>query len=213
VGASGAGKSTLLRLACRLAEPTEGSIRLNGVDICGLPVLKLRVQVSMVFQLPTMLPGTVQDNILYGPRLAMNDAGVGRASAGTDTPHLPDARALLDQVGLAPDLLGRPAADLSVGQQQRVCIARSLANQPEVLLLDEPTSALDPASARGILQLVQDLNRERNLTVLKVTHILDHARLVAHDAAVMDKGKVVSAGPASILDDSASLMADKDPVK
>ena len=145
VGPSGAGKTTLLRLLNRLDDPDGGEVLLDGRDVRSYDVLELRRRVQYVGQVPVPFPGTVADNV--GP----------------------DAEALLARVGLAPVLVARDADRLSVGEAQRMCLARALARHPECLLLDEPTSALDTSSKAGIEALIRSLADE-GLTVVMVTH-------------------------------------------
>ena len=147
VGPSGVGKTTLLRLLNRLDDPDRGEVLLDGVDVRDYDVLALRRRVQYVGQVPVTFPGTVVDNL--GPG---NGAG-----------------ALLGRVGLAPELAGREADRLSLGEAQRLCLARALGVGPEVLVLDEPTSALDAASKAGIELLVRSL-ADDGLTVVMVTH-------------------------------------------
>ena len=146
VGPSGAGKSTLLRLLNRLDDPDAGVVTLDGKDVRDYDVLELRRRVQLVGQVPVTFPGTVADN------LAVADPGP-----------------LLERVGLPAAIAGREADRLSVGEAQRMCLARSLARQPEVLALDEPTSALDPSSKAGVEKLVRSL-ADDGLTVVMVTH-------------------------------------------
>ena len=159
VGPSGAGKTTLLRLLNRLDDPDGGTVLLNGRDVRDYDVLDLRRRVQVVGQVPVTFPGTVADNI------------------GGDT------MALLARVGLNPALAAREADRLSVGEAQRMCLARSLALEPEVLALDEPTSALDTASKAGIEALIVDLAAS-GLTVVMVTHDPRHADLADHVVTV-----------------------------
>ena len=181
MGPSGSGKSTLLRMINRLEDPTAGQISLFGTDISSLDVRELRRRVGMVFQTPALIAGTVADNVSYGPRLRQEDCDPGE---------------YLDLVQLERDLLNRPATALSVGQQQRMCIARALANHPEVLLLDEPTSALDQTAANTVLDLVCRLNRELGLTVIMVTHLMEHARAVGTQVVLLVRGAKIEEGPA-----------------
>ena len=160
VGPSGVGKSTLLRLLNRLAEPAAGTVRYRGRDLRDADVLALRRDVGLVPQLPALLEGTVADNVRYGPRLA------GR---GCDVP------ASLGLAGLDPAFSSRRANALSVGEQQRVMLARVLALRPSVLLLDEPTSALDDASTAAIETTLGDLRAGLGLSFVLVTHDLDQA--------------------------------------
>jgi putative ABC transport system ATP-binding protein len=166
----------------RMEDPTSGQILLNGVDTSAIEVRELRRRVGMVFQTPALLEGSVAENICYGPQLK------GRSC---------NAAEYLRLVGLEPDLLSRPATALSVGQQQRVAIARALANEPGILLLDEPTSALDQTASRNILELIQRLNKELGLTVLLVTHVLEHAKAVGTQVVLLASGQKAEEGRAS----------------
>ncbi|HJV08269.1 MAG TPA: ATP-binding cassette domain-containing protein [Acidimicrobiales bacterium] len=145
VGPSGAGKTTLLRLLNRLDDPDAGDVLFEGRDVRAYDVLELRRRVQYVGQVPVTFPGTVADNV------------------GRETPHL------LARVGLDIALAGRDADRLSVGEAQRMCLARALARHPECLLLDEPTSALDTIAKAGIEGLIRSL-ADDGLTVVMVTH-------------------------------------------
>lgn len=145
VGPSGSGKTTLLRLLNRLDDPDAGEVLLDGRDVRTYDVLELRRRVQYVGQVPVTFPGSVADNV------------------GTEVD------VLLPRVGLAPALATRDADRLSVGEAQRMCLARALARHPECLLLDEPTSALDSASKSGIEVLIRSL-ADDGLTVVMVTH-------------------------------------------
>lgn len=176
VGPSGAGKSTLLRAINRLIEPSSGEVYLDGEPTGGLDPLKLRQRVGMVFQVPALFGSSVEGAVLYGARLAGRNADPGR---------------LLEVVGLDPSMAGRDPDTLSVGQQQRVSIARALALEPEVLLLDEPTSALDEAARRKIEELVRDLNARLGLTMVFVSHDLSQVERVADRVVLLADGKSV----------------------
>ena len=165
VGPSGAGKSTLLRLLNRLADPDAGTISYRGEPIADRDVLELRREVALVPQLPACIEGTVAENVAFGPRLAgREDPDVGRA---------------LTLAGLGDDFAERDAAGLSVGEQQRVMLARSLALEPAVLLLDEPTSALDEATRDAIEGTLADLRRRLDMSFVVVTHDPAQARRLA----------------------------------
>ena len=181
IGPSGSGKSTLLRMINRIEEPTSGSILLYGSDIQNMNVRKLRRRIGMVSQTPALLPGTIEENITYGPKLRGEPC---------------DAAHFLDLVGLEKSLLQRPASALSIGQQQRMSIARALANNPEVLLLDEPTSALDQTAARNIINLICHLSHRLALTVIMVTHVMEHAKAVATRIALLVHGSLIEEGEA-----------------
>jgi putative ABC transport system ATP-binding protein len=158
-GPSGAGKTTLLRLLNRLDDPDAGAVLFAGRDVRDYDVLDLRRRVQVVGQVPVPFPGTVAANV-----------------GG-------DAAALLGRVGLSAALAAREADRLSVGEAQRMCLARSLALEPEVLALDEPTSALDTASKAGIEELIVGLARS-GLTVVMVTHDPRHTDLADHVVTV-----------------------------
>ena len=142
LGPSGSGKSTLLRLLNRLADPDEGIVRFHGDDLCELDPLELRRRAVLVPQLPAPVPGTVAENVRYGPALR-----------GADV----DPLRPLELAGLAPSYAERDAGRLSVGEQQRVMLARALALDPEVLLLDEPTAALDERAKEGVERTLAEL--------------------------------------------------------
>jgi putative ABC transport system ATP-binding protein len=153
VGPSGAGKTTLLRLLNRLDDPDGGGVLFDGRDVRELDVLELRRRVQLVGQIPVTFPGSVAANL---------DGDI----------------ALLDRVGLPSTLAPREADRLSVGEAQRLCLARALARQPDVLALDEPTSALDTGSKGGIERLIRSL-ADDGLTVVMVTHEPRHATELA----------------------------------
>ncbi len=182
MGPSGAGKSTLLSLLNRLDEPSAGQILLDGTPITQLEVVALRRRVGMVFQVPALFPMTVEQNIGYGPNLRQR----------RDYPGL--AARYLEMVGLDPELVGRDAGSLSVGQQQRVSIARTLANEPEVLLLDEPTSALDPTATSQIEELIRALNKQMGLTIIWVTHDMQQAARVGNRTMLLVAGQKIEEG-------------------
>jgi putative ABC transport system ATP-binding protein len=173
VGPSGIGKSTLLRLLNRLADPLIGTVRYRGRDLRELDVLGLRRDVGLVPQLPALLEGTVADNVLYGPRLANRGADVGGS---------------LRLAGLDPGFAERRADALSVGEQQRVMLARVLALQPSVLLLDEPTSALDETTKAAIEDTLRELRDRLGLSFVLVTHDLHQAGRLANRILVLEPG-------------------------
>ena len=193
-GPAGGGKTTLLRLINRLNDLVEGTqmsgaILLDGQDIYapGTDVISLRRRVGMVFALPLPLPGTVRENVLYGPKLA----GVrDRVRQDEILVRSLTQAALWDEV---KDRLDGPASELSGGQQQRLCIARSLALEPEVLLLDEPTSGLDPISTGKVEESLFEL--KRNYTIIIVPHSVQQAARVADYAAFFLMGELVEHRP------------------
>ncbi len=193
-GPAAGGKTTLLRLINRLNDLVEGTqmsgrILLDGQDIYtpGFDVINLRRRVGMVFALPLPLPGTVRENVLYGPKLA----GL------RDPTRLEEIlvrsltqAALWDEV---KDRLDDPASALSGGQQQRLCIARSLALEPEVLLLDEPTSGLDPISTGKVEASLFEL--KQNYTIIIIPHSIQQAARVADYAAFFLMGELIEYRP------------------
>ena len=172
VGPSGVGKSTLLRLLNRLADPAAGTVRYRGRDLRQLDVLALRREVGLVPQLPALLDGTVADNVAYGPQLAKRTADVDES---------------LHQAGLDSAFGPRRASELSVGEQQRVMLARTLALAPSVLLLDEPTSALDDTSKTAIEATLRDLRDRLGLSFVLVTHDRDQAARLTDRVLVLDR--------------------------
>ena len=177
VGPSGAGKSTLLRLLNRLVEPTAGRVSLQGTPLPELDVLALRRRVGLVAQRPTLLTDEVTDELRVG------------------RPDLPADRIgpLLARVGLPATFAGRRTAELSGGEAQRVCLARALAVEPDVLLLDEPTSALDGVNATLVAELARRHVTDGG-TVVLVSHDLAVVRAVAERVLVMDGGRLVATG-------------------
>jgi putative ABC transport system ATP-binding protein len=181
-GPSGAGKSSFLRLLNRLDEPTGGTVLLDGRDYRSIPPRELRRRVGMVMQTAYLFPGTVADNVAFGPRQRGETFGTQQIAT------------LLECVGL-PGYQDRDVGNLSGGEAQRISLARTLANAPEVLLLDEPTSALDETSARGIEQLLHRVVHERQMTCVIVTHNRLQAARFATRTMVMGAGRLVAIGP------------------
>lgn len=193
-GPAGSGKSTLLRLINRLNDLIEdgqlsGTIQIDGEDVYGprMDVTELRRRVGMVFALPLPLPGTIRQNVLYGPQLT---GARDRVRLEETLERSLKQAALWDEV---KDRLDRPASALSGGQQQRLCIARSLALEPEVLLLDEPTSGLDPISTGKVEASLYEL--KQNYTVVIVPHSIQQAARVADYAAFFFMGELVEYRP------------------
>lgn len=181
VGPSGAGKSSLLRLINRLDEPTGGTVYLDGQDYRQLAPCELRRRVGMVMQSAYLFPGTVAENLRFGPR----QHGEELLASEIDN--------LLEQVGLE-GFAHRDVLHLSGGEAQRVSLARTLANKPEVLLLDEPTSALDDRTEREIEALLTRVLHDRHLTALMVTHDTAQAERIANRAILIDAGRLILNG-------------------
>ncbi|MEM9710946.1 MAG: phosphate ABC transporter ATP-binding protein [Actinomycetota bacterium] len=175
-GPSGAGKSTLLRLCNRLVAPTGGEIRFRGERLRDLDPISLRRRVGMVFQRPTLFPGTVRDNLLVADPDASDEAMVD----------------VLDRSRARGELLDRIGDSLSGGEAQRVCLARTLLTRPEVLLMDEPTSALDPTATRGLEELGRALAAD-DMPILWVTHDLEQSERIADDRIVLVDGRLAQA--------------------
>ena len=175
VGPSGAGKSTLLRLLNRLADPDGGTIHYRGRDVRDYEVLELRREVALVPQLPALLPGSVADNVHYGPGLCGRQCDVDRALA----------LAVLDG-----SFAVRASQRLSVGEQQRVMLARALALEPSVLLLDEPTAALDEHSRDAVERTLLDLHARLSAAMVVVTHDRAQARRLGERVLVLDGGRI-----------------------
>ncbi len=193
IGRSGAGKSSFLRLINRLDEPTSGTVFLDGEDYRQIKPRELRRRVGMVMQSAYLFPGIVAENLRFGP--SQQDKALSDAEVDL----------LLEQVGLA-GFAGRGVNFLSGGEAQRVSLARTLANQPEVLLLDEPTSALDERSEREIEELLTRVIRDRNLTSLMVTHDTAQAARIANRAILIENGRLVRDGTVQeVLDDQSVL--------
>jgi putative ABC transport system ATP-binding protein len=188
-GASGSGKTSLLRLCNRLDVPTSGTVRFRGSDLAGLDPLSLRRRVGMVFQQPVLFGGTVADNL----HVAAPDAGADQLKTA------------LAEVELGAEFLARIGDDLSGGEAQRVCLARALLCEPEVLLMDEPTAALHPAARRSLEKTVQTLQQDSNVDVVWVTHDMDQISRMANHLVVLADGNVLYAGPADSAEADAAL--------
>ncbi|EHD21062.1 MULTISPECIES: methionine ABC transporter ATP-binding protein [Brenneria] len=191
IGYSGAGKSTLIRLLNGLETPTGGSIVVDGQDIAKANSAELRaarLRISMVFQHFNLLwSRTVSENIAF----SMQIAGVKKAQIKARVAELVALVGLQDRENAYP-------SQLSGGQKQRVGIARALANNPVVLLCDEATSALDPQTTDAILDLLLDINRKLNLTIVLITHEMHVVRKICQRVAVMENGRIVEEG--AVLD-------------
>ena len=180
VGPSGAGKSTLLRLLNRLADPDIGTVSYRGRDLREYDVLALRREVALVPQLPAPLAGTVAENVAYGPALCGEGCDV-------DEPLL--------LCGLDPGFAKRMARSLSVGEQQRVMLARALALEPAVLLLDEPTAALDEKARAAVERTLDDLRARLSVNIVLVTHDRAQAERLADHQIVIQDGRMGRRSP------------------
>ncbi|MFD9216361.1 ectoine/hydroxyectoine ABC transporter ATP-binding protein EhuA [Streptomyces sp. NPDC087659] len=196
IGPSGSGKTTILRLLMTLARPDSGTIDVNGGRLFPADEKErreVRKKIGMVFQQFNLFPNmTVLRNVTEAPVRVL---GLSKDEAEER------ARELLDLVGLADRADARPS-QLSGGQQQRVAIARALAMRPQVLLLDEVTSALDPELVAGVLDVLRDIARTTDITMLCVTHEMNFARDISDEVLMFDAGKVIESGsPEKIFSD------------
>ncbi|MHA1974894.1 MAG: ABC transporter ATP-binding protein [Candidatus Hodarchaeales archaeon] len=178
IGPSGAGKTTLLHLLNKLISPTTGDILLKGVNFKEIPSRNLRKQIGLVQQRPFLFPGTVKDNLLYGPK-------IWKIKYSND-----DLLSLLDRVALEPEYLNKDIDKLSGGEKQRVSLARVLANQPSVLLLDEPTSSLDIASEEILETTIINL-ANKEIKVIIVTHSLEQTKRLTDQLLFLKEGQLI----------------------
>lgn len=187
IGMSGAGKSTLVRTLNRLEDVSEGEVRFYGEDIGKLKaseLRKVRQSISMIFQGFNLL---MQKTVLENVMLPLRIAGVSRSE------RKKKALEMLKVVGLEDKKKSFPS-QLSGGQRQRVAIARALTNDPKVLLCDEATSALDPKITEEILELLQEINRTRGLTVVIITHEMSVVEKICDRVAIVDEGRIAEVG-------------------
>ncbi len=187
IGQSGAGKSTLVRCMNLLEKPTSGNVLFDGVDITKLNQKELRVyrrKIGMIFQSFNLLE---QKNVLQNTSFPLEVTGVKKSQARQE------ATRMLELVGLGDKLKAYPS-QLSGGQKQRVAIARALVNNPKVILCDEATSALDPTTRSSILDLLSDLNRNFDITIVIITHEMSVAKELCDRVAVLKDGEISVVG-------------------
>ncbi|TLQ18502.1 amino acid ABC transporter ATP-binding protein [Lentilactobacillus parafarraginis] len=197
IGPSGSGKSTLIRTVNGLERIQEGQLIVNGQDLANrkTDINRIRKNVGMVFQHFNLYANkTVLENIMLAPRIVLKR---------NEDENRKIAYELLDQVGLRSQAEKLPA-QLSGGQQQRIAIARSLAMRPKCLLFDEPTSALDPEMIDDVLNVMKDIARNSDMTLLVVTHEMGFAREVANRVVFMDDGRILE-------DDTSEKFFDGEP--
>ncbi|MDR1854920.1 MAG: ATP-binding cassette domain-containing protein [Azoarcus sp.] len=191
IGHSGAGKSTLIRLVNALERPSGGRVLVDGEDVTALDdagLRALRQKIGMIFQHFNLLSSkTVAQNVAFPLRIA------GRRDDDAIAARVAE---LLGRVGLS-DQADKYPAQLSGGQKQRVGIARALATGPRILLCDEATSALDPRTTRSVLALLDEINRELDLTIILITHEMQVIRSLCDRVAVLHEGRVVEMGAVS----------------
>ncbi|MFS0562911.1 phosphate ABC transporter ATP-binding protein [Terribacillus sp. 179-K 1B1 HS] len=192
IGPSGAGKTTLFRLCNGLLSPTGGNILIDGKEIITYDPVSLRRHVGIVLQQAIMMEGTVRDNLHLPLQLAGKELSDDKAEQ------------IIQLVGLETNILNQNSRDLSGGQKQKVSIARTLLNQPEILLLDEITSSLDRVSKQDIEKLINQINRKHGTTIIWITHNLEQAKSVADEVWVMMNGGIAEAGPIALLDSTSN---------
>ncbi|WP_346234992.1 phosphate ABC transporter ATP-binding protein [Lysinibacillus telephonicus] len=192
VGPSGAGKTTLLKMCNGLISPTEGELFIQNQPITSFEPTSLRKSVGIVLQSAPIIRGTVYDNLALPFKL--------QNKKFTEA----DAFNSLEGVGLNSSLLYRKASDLSGGQRQKLSIARTLINRPQILLLDEITSALDPTSVHEIEQLILKINKKYNATIIWITHNIDQAKRLGDFTWIMMEGQLLESGESSILSNSSN---------
>lgn len=180
LGPSGSGKSTILSMCNLLLTPDEGEVFIHGKEVRNWNIPELRRTVGIAFQDAPMIPGTVLDNLLI--------------PASIQQMNIEQSEQFLEKVGLPETMLHKNVQDLSGGQRQRLALGRTLVNHPSILLLDEITSALDPSSVREIEELILNIHREENTTILWVTHDLEQARRVGTKSWLIVDGELVEQG-------------------
>ncbi|MCJ7514497.1 MAG: phosphate ABC transporter ATP-binding protein [Dehalococcoidia bacterium] len=199
IGPSGCGKTTLLKCFNRLIDLDDevrvsGTVMVDGMDIYNdksIEPIYIRKKMGLLFQKPFPLPMSIYDNVAYGPRI---HARYSKRELDALVEKYLRMVGLWDEVN---NRLNGPASKLSVGQQQRLCLARGLAVEPEILLADEPTSALDPISAQHIEKIFIEL--KKNYTIVVVTHILRQARRLADYIIFLYMGELIEHGPAEVI--------------
>ncbi|MDB5228126.1 MAG: phosphate transporter ATP-binding protein [Bacteroidota bacterium] len=212
IGPSGCGKTTLFKTFNRLIDDTDGikvsgEVLVNGENIYGkdIEITHIRKKMGLLNQRPTPLPMSIFDNVAFGMRLqGLKD----KKELAAKVEHYLRLASLWDEL---KDRLHAPAAALSIGQQQRLCLARGLAVEPEIILGDEPTSALDPISTQHIEQKFKELKED--YTIIMVTHILRQARRLADYIVFMYLGEIIEHGPTDEIFNNPQQKLTQDYVK
>lgn len=178
IGPSGAGKSSLLRLLNRLDEPTSGEVLFNSENYTTVHPVELRKKIGYLFQTPYLFDGTVKENLTYACNNFSDE----------------ELYSLISKVHIKKEMLSRSVDNLSIGEKQRVAIARLLAVQPEIILLDEPTSALDPGHTKAIENLIKEIVSSEKITAIVVTHLPQQALYLGEETLLLVNGKLVEHG-------------------
>lgn len=210
IGPSGCGKSTFLRCFNRMNDTVDsarvtGEIKLDDIDVYApsMDVVQLRARVGMVFQKPNPFPKTIYENIAYGPRI--HGLAAGKADMDNIVEQSLRRAGLWDEV---KDRLAESGTAMSGGQQQRLCIARAIAVDPEVILMDEPCSALDPIATARIEELIDELRGR--YAIIIVTHNMQQAARVSQKTAFFHLGSMVEYGDTSMIFTNPSEARTKD---
>jgi len=182
LGPSGGGKSSLLRLLNALTDPNTGEISYNNLIYSDTHPKEIRKKIGMVFQKPALFDGTVYDNLIWS--LKVRKLPIDKEKIETQ----------LLQLDIPLDYLDKNIENLSVGEQQRICIARTLLANPDVILFDEPTSALDPQRAKKVLELIKQINTHYQKTIVLVSHDVDTAIDVADTITFLHDGQLIFRG-------------------
>jgi ABC-type multidrug transport system ATPase subunit len=182
IGPSGSGKSTFIRALAALEDPIAGTIYYGDKAHNELHPRSIRSEIGTIFQRPVMFEGTVYDNLVYGLK---------QQKLQIDCDHI---KRILKQMGIPESYLKKKGEDLSVGEQQRICIIRALLPDPKVFFMDEPTSALDPQRANRVLEVVKALNTEFNKNVIMVSHDVHSSLSIADRVYFLSDGKIRFSG-------------------
>ncbi len=193
IGHTGSGKSTLIQMLCGLIKADSGSIQIDGVDITqkNADIKKIRSKVGIVFQYPEyqLFEETVYRDIAFGP------ANIGKTPQEIDK----IIHQVINDVGLSEDILQKSPFELSGGQKRRVAIAGVLAMEPQILILDEPTAGLDPLARKNLLELINRLHKQKNITVILVSHSMEDIAASADKVMVMSQGTLVMFDKAEVV--------------
>jgi len=182
LGASGSGKSSLLRLLNALMDPNSGEISYNNMIYSQTHPKEIRKKIGMVFQKPALFDGTVYDNLIWSMKVQKTPIDKSKIEN------------MLSQLDIPVDYLDKPIENLSVGEQQRVCIVRTLLANPDVILFDEPTSALDPQRSKKVLELIQQINTQYQKTIILVSHDINTAIDIADTITFLHDGQILFYG-------------------